>query len=84
MHTKKEEVLKELIRTNVFLTAKERHMVTPAGEPSLWIFDFRRIFFTASERAVQVSETHLPGEAYRPVTILERVAQQNSSHIHKP
>jgi GntR family transcriptional regulator len=50
------------------------------GHPILIL---RRIFFTDLDRAIQVSETHLPGEAYRPVTILERVTQQNSSRIQK-
>ncbi len=50
------------------------------GHPILVL---KRIFFTVADRAVQVSETHLPGEAYRPVTILERMTQQDSSRIHK-
>jgi GntR family transcriptional regulator len=47
------------------------------------ILVLKRIFFTAMDRVVQVSETHLPGEAYRPITILERVTQQNFSHLRK-
>lgn len=55
-------------------------MGVEVGHPILVL---KRIFFAAMDRVVQVSETHLPGEAYRPVTILERVTQQNSSHLRK-
>jgi GntR family transcriptional regulator len=81
-----EAALQRVTRAHQVISAKvatPHHasvMGVQVGHP---ILALRRIFFTAMDRAVQVSETHLPGEAYRPVTILERVAQRNSISIHK-
>lgn len=46
MHTEKEQQLRDLIRSEAFITKDQRRMVTPNGDESIWIFDFRRIFFT--------------------------------------
>lgn len=45
--TEKEQKLRDLIASKVLLHASDAYMVTPAGIESNWIFDFRRIFFTA-------------------------------------
>jgi GntR family transcriptional regulator len=63
--------------------ASSQHASAIGVEVGHAILVLKRIFFTTMDRVVQVSETHVPGEAYRPVTILERVTQQNSLHTHK-
>jgi len=70
----------QTICAKVAAAEHESAMGVGVGHPILVL---RRIFFTALDRAVQVSETHLPGDAYGPITILERVTQQDSSHLHK-
>jgi len=70
----------QIISATVATSHHASVMSVEVGHPILVL---KRIFLTAMDRAVQVAETHLPGEAYRPITILERVTQQNSSHDYK-